>query len=766
MATTITNTTAPNNDNNSTPTPNPAPSQPIGSTEPASKQYASIIPSEPRLTLEPTHSNISHHDMPHVDYIVTGDDDIIYTRFSERRKNIITAVLSFCAFLAPVSSTTVLSAVPEVAATFGCDGAVINGSNALYMLFMGLSPCFYGPVGNIYGRKWISVVSAALFFAFSIGTALAPNLASFFVFRILTAIQGTAFLVIGSSVIGDIYKPTERGTALGWFLSGTLIGPALGPFIGGIIVTFRTWRDLFWLQTALAGVATVLVLFLLPETIHSKRSDELEGLPKGEKARKMWQWLNPLRVIQLYRYPNLLTVALASSSLVWNMYSLLTPIRYVLNPRFGLTSPLQSGLFFMAPGCGYVLGTFVGGRWADHIVKKYIRIRGERIAEDRLRSCLVFMGAVIPACMIIYGWSVEKRKGGIALPVIMMFLQGVAQLFCFPSLNVYCLDVMQTRSSEVVAGNYMVRYLFAAAGSAACLPAIRKMGVGWFSTISAFFLIIATFATYLTALYGKQWRDAIDEKKARKKECANQFIARSEYDRGINTFSPEGRLFQVEYSLEAIKHGSTAIGVATGEGVILGVEKRVTSTLLETSSVEKIVEIDSHIGCAMSGLQADARSMVEHARVESQNHAFNYNERLRVESCTQAICDLALRFGEGAEGEESIMSRPFGVALLIAGYDEDGPSLYHAEPSGTFYRYDAKAIGSGSEGAQAELQNEFHKSLTLPEAEVLVLKTLKQVMEEKLDSKNVQLASVTKANGFKIYTDAEMEQVVGRLPTN
>lgn len=115
--------------------------------------------------------------------------------------------------------------------------------------------------------------------------------------------------------------------------------------------------------------------------------------------------------------------------------------------------------------------------------------------------------------------------------------------------------------------------------------------------------------------------------------------------------------------------------VATSEGVVLGVEKRVTSTLLETSSVEKIVEIDRHIGCAMSGLQADARSMVEHARVTSQNHAFHYDEKLRVESCTQAICDLALRFGEGAEGEESVMSRPFGVALLIAGYDEDGPSL-------------------------------------------------------------------------------------------
>lgn len=80
----------------------------------------------------------------------------------------------------------------------------------------------------------------------------------------------------------------------------------------------------------------------------------------------------------------------------------------------------------------------------------------------------------------------------------------------------------------------------------------------------------------------------------------------------------------------------------------------------------------------MSGLQADARSMIEHARVESQSHSFHYNERLGVESCTQAICDLALRFGEGAEGEESVMSRPFGVALLIAGVDQDGPQLYAA----------------------------------------------------------------------------------------
>lgn len=239
------------------------------------------------------------------------------------------------------------------------------------------------------------------------------------------------------------------------------------------------------------------------------------------------------------------------------------------------------------------------------------------------------------------------------------------------------------------------------------------------------------------------------------------FLTRSEYDRGVSTFSPEGRLFQVEYSLEAIKLGSTAIGITTSEGVILGVEKRVTSPLLESSSIEKILEVDRHIGCAMSGLTADARSMIDHARVSSLTHNLYYDEDIQVESLTQSVCDLALRFGEGAGGEKRLMSRPFGVALLIAGIDkQNGPQLYHAEPSGTFYRYDAKAIGSGSEGAQAELQNEYHKSLTLKEAELLTLKILKQVMEEKLDCKNAQLASVTADKGFRIYSDEETEEII------
>lgn len=127
--------------------------------------------------------------------------------------------------------------------------------------------------------------------------------------------------------------------------------------------------------------------------------------------------------------------------------------------------------------------------------------------------------------------------------------------------------------------------------------------------------------------------------------------------------------------------GSTAVGIRTSEGVVLGVEQRVQSPLLESSSIEKIMEIDRHLGCAMSGLTADARTMIDHARVTSQNHAFTYDEKIKVESATQAVCDLALRFGESVHDEDAMMSRPFGVALLIAGVDEKGPQLYVVPPS-------------------------------------------------------------------------------------
>jgi len=254
-----------------------------------------------------------------------------------------------------------------------------------------------------------------------------------------------------------------------------------------------------------------------------------------------------------------------------------------------------------------------------------------------------------------------------------------------------------------------------------------------------------------------------NSKKFSKKSYPKMFLTRSEYDRSVNTFSPEGRLFQVEYAIEAIKLGSTAIGIQTGEGVVLAVEKRITSSLMEPTSIEKIVEVDKHVAVAFSGLTADSKMLIERARVESQNHWFTHDRAMPIESIAQSVSNLAIQFGE-SDSEAMSLSRPFGVALLFAGFDLDhGAQLFHMDPSGTYVQFDAKAIGSGSEGAQQSLQEVFHKEMSLKEAIKHAMSILKQVMEEKLSETNVEVATVTKENGFQLLSGDDLQSFIKEL---
>lgn len=442
----------------------------------------------------------------------SSTEDDIYGKFTPTRKIFITLTVCYCSFLAPIGSAALLVAVPEIASTFHTTPDMINIANALFFLFMAISPTFWGPLLSVVGRRWIFVVSSVFFTAFTVGTAAAPNLPAFMAFHMLTAFQGTAYLVAGSVVIGDLYPPQERGRALSWMMSGLLLGIILAPLMGGAIITVTSWRVIFWVLAGMSFVDMCMIFFLLPETSHAK-ADALDGMGPQEVFIALRGLMNPWRVIRpLVLYPNLWISALAASSMMFNQYALLTPIRYVINPHFNIKSPIMSALFFLPPGIGSLLGSFIGGPWSDYIVRRYIRERGRRLAEDRLRAAVWIMAFAVPGCMIIYGWAVEKAVGGIPLVVISMFMQGMFQLFCMPSLNTYCIDVMQENglSDVAVAGSYLLRYLFSAGASAACLPAIRAIGVGWFSTISSLFISFMAGLIWLLIRHGEKWRTAID----------------------------------------------------------------------------------------------------------------------------------------------------------------------------------------------------------------------------------------------------------------
>lgn len=229
------------------------------------------------------------------------------------------------------------------------------------------------------------------------------------------------------------------------------------------------------------------------------------------------------------------------------------------------------------------------------------------------------------------------------------------------------------------------------------------------------------------------------------------------YDRGITVFSPDGRLFQVEYAREAVKKGTTTIGLKFNDGVVLIVDKRVSSKLVEPKSIEKIYDIDKYIGCATSGLVADARVLVDEARKAAQSHKVTYGENIGVESLVKRVCDLKQNYTQYGG------ARPFGTALLVAGCDDLGCHLFETDPSGALVAYKASSIGSGRPVVMDMFEKEYKDGMNMDEAVNLGLKALSAAIEEKLDAQTVECGIVEFGKPFRRLTDDELNRYIAKL---
>ncbi len=237
-----------------------------------------------------------------------------------------------------------------------------------------------------------------------------------------------------------------------------------------------------------------------------------------------------------------------------------------------------------------------------------------------------------------------------------------------------------------------------------------------------------------------------------------QMMPQMGYDRGITTFSPDGRLFQVEYAREAVKRGTTAVGIKARNGVALLVDKRLTSRLLEGGSVEKIFRLDDHIGAATSGLVADARMLIDRGRIEAQINKIVYDEPIDVETLAKKICDFKQAYTQLGG------LRPFGTALLIGGVYNGGCYLFETDPSGALLEYKATAIGSGRSIVTELLEQEYQEDLSLTDAILLGLKALYKVTEGRLDITTVDAGLAESENKrFRILTADELAPYVEQV---
>ncbi|MBT3720882.1 archaeal proteasome endopeptidase complex subunit alpha [archaeon] len=209
------------------------------------------------------------------------------------------------------------------------------------------------------------------------------------------------------------------------------------------------------------------------------------------------------------------------------------------------------------------------------------------------------------------------------------------------------------------------------------------------------------------------------------------------YDRAITMFSPDGRLLQVEYAKKTVRQGSTAIGITCQDGVVLVTDKRIVDKLIVPKSVEKIWQIDSHIGATASGIISDARVLIERSQLQAQQHRVTYDSPIDIISIVRDIANLKqLTTQSGGY-------RPFGVSLLIAGVDNGKAKLYETDPTGIYFQYKACVIGEAEPEVEEILNKDYKESMKMDEGFKLAIKALKKSLDKNFDPERIDAAYVS-----------------------
>jgi len=224
---------------------------------------------------------------------------------------------------------------------------------------------------------------------------------------------------------------------------------------------------------------------------------------------------------------------------------------------------------------------------------------------------------------------------------------------------------------------------------------------------------------------------------------------RESYDQSITIFSPDGRMFQVEYAREAVKKGSPSLGLKYKDGVLMLVEKRLPSKLTIPESVEKMFKIDKNIACSTSGLVADARILADYAREEMAAYMMRYNENMPVVELVKRISNLKRIYTQYGG------IRPFGVAMLIGGIDEEGIHLFETDPSGAYKKYSAGAIGEEKIQILEIFEKEYKDNMSFNEAIALVFKAISKAFKKSIKKFNLEIITITKKELFYKLTEQE-----------
>ncbi|CAO2650596.1 Nn.00g018880.m01.CDS01 [Neocucurbitaria sp. VM-36] len=453
------------------------------------------------------------------------DDPTNPRNFPDSRKWTLLGLVAAITFLSPLASSIFAPGIPFVNADFHNTSQLLGSfAVSVYVLGFSFGPLFLSPLSEIYGRCVVLNYSNVFFCAFTLGSALAPNLGGLIGMRFLAGVGGSACLTIGTGVIADMFVPAERGKAVAIYSMGVLFGPIMGPICGGFIAQRAGWRWDMWVVFIAGCLLTGSLFVFNRETYHPvllKRKTErlrkeldrpeLQNIMTYDKdasalsRRSILKHgiIRPLRM--LTKSPIVLFCSLYMSFLFGLLFLLFTTLTSVFIRTYGWSAEL-TGLAYLGVGTGNFIGIIAVAKTSDAtIIRLAKKNKGIYEPEMRLPLC-VFFGVLIPTSFFIYGWTTYYKVHWI-VPIISLVPFGVGLMGIFAPLQTYMIDCFPQYAASAIAGMTALRCLFGALLPLAGPSMYETMGLGWGNSMLGFLAVAFIPVPALLFKYGKHIRE-------------------------------------------------------------------------------------------------------------------------------------------------------------------------------------------------------------------------------------------------------------------
>ncbi|KAK7420436.1 hypothetical protein QQZ08_010423 [Neonectria magnoliae] len=482
----------------------------------------------------------------------------VYSSFTKWQKRLIVLAAAMTAFFSPLSAQIYFPALTAIAKDLNVSGSQVNLTVTTYMIFQGITPMFIGSLADSGGRRPAYVVCFTIYIAANIGLALAPGYGALLGLRCLQSAGSSSTVALCVAVVADVVTSAERGQYIGFTTVPVVLAPALGPVIGGLLSEYLGWRSIFWFLAILAGITIALVVVFFPETCRHIVGDGSVTAPP--MYRSLWQILKRRRKTAnsknnpggsddapkvksqfKFKAPNILEpimmlfqketgLLLSFSSIAFaGFYCIATAMPTLFADYYGF-STIDVGLMYLplavgSIGAAIVVGPMINRNFKRHCEKlgvPFDRSRQQDLSEFPIERARLEIGfpllGLTAASLIAWGWSVEA-KAHPAVPGVLSAILGVGMIGFNNTTNALLVDIHPGKAGTATAANNLTRCLVGAGATAAIVPMMDAMGVGWAFTLIGCLLLVCAPALVALMVWGPRWRRELKVKVEKKNQA-------------------------------------------------------------------------------------------------------------------------------------------------------------------------------------------------------------------------------------------------------